>query len=89
MKHVRTFEALAFKLFKVGDIVKISSAVDNFKGKIGYISSLSEEYGSCDYNVLFPNDPDEYWFRIGELTIPSPEELEQYKLEQNVNKYNL
>jgi len=88
MKHVRTFEALAFKLFKVGDIVKISSEVKKYKGKIGCVSSLGVQY-HYDYNVLFPNDPDEYWFRIGELTIPSPEELEQYKLEQNVNKYNL
>jgi len=92
MKQVRTFEQYTNnRKFNIGDYVKCID-VDETEflnyNKIYIVSStLGESDGYNKYITLEGNSHGTY--NENRFVIPTPKEIEQYKLEQESNKYNL
>lgn len=91
MKHLKYFENK--KYFKVGDIVTIKDDVRNFyrkqTGEIK-IENLNGVYGLYyDYGVIFNGNKEILHFMKTDIIPATPEEIEKYELEKDINKYNL
>jgi hypothetical protein len=95
MKILKTFDNIYSK-FEVDDIVKINTKNSDFSNsefyhnKIGRISYKFKT--SYTYKVVLDDNPNDYKaaiFNYFELDYASPEEIEQYKIEKDINKYNL
>lgn len=96
MKYLKRFE-FQDREFDIGDIVKINtknSTFNNsefFHNKIGIIDYVFQNvYNRC--KVVLDDNPNDFKaanFNFDELDYASPEEIEQYKMEQDIKKYNL
>jgi len=93
MKHLKSFENVNFK---PGDYVKCIDDTNNKLLTIDnvYLIDTIKEYGTIkkygtDDNmyIYFKNyTPGFFAYRF---TLATPKEIEQYKLEQNINNYSL
>jgi len=88
MKHVRPFEHHyddeTIYFFKPGDYIVVSDIKDIQYNKVGIV-----DYARINIRVIHSHVEDKRWYQHYQIRLATPEEIEQYKLEQNVNKYNL
>ena len=83
MKYLKRFETNS--RFNVGDYVKCVMGTNKLKsGKIYKVSGIS---GIQYIDIFIGNNTESYFSR--RFVLATPDEIEQYKLEQNSNKYNL
>jgi len=90
MKYIRTFEDNDIQKMNKNDIVTcIDSNDSDFFGKVGIVTyaSIIGHKPFCD--VLFVGEIDPYFIYNKHIRLSTPEEIEQYKLEQEITKYNL
>ena len=101
MKHLKTFEKIGYyteeddKLnlfYRKGDLVKLlhCDPLDATWGfVIGDIYTIvtTDLYDELQYEIS--NDHDEIWVKEEDLSLPSKEEIEDYKIRKNSNKYNI
>ena len=92
MKYIKKFETTKND-FKIGDIVTVLDDVRNFYRKqTGEIVSYPKENGVAyvDYEITFNyNSKGPIYFMRNDIRQATAEEIEKYKLEKNINKYNL
>ena len=87
MKYIKNFENITE--FKKGDIVKcVNNRCSLYFNKVGVMDHISvmKYITACD--VHFP-DNKKALIEIQSLTKATPEEIEKYNLEKEMNKYNL
>lgn len=99
MKYLKTYEEKISSIYEINDYVLLTEL--NFKNKRGWVNLPENSYGkilkievvNVDKNDIsyFVSVEDDYvWISesniIRKLT---PEEIEQYKLEKETDKYNL
>ena len=94
MKYIKTYENIFNKpSYKVGDIVEIN--IKNFKiqglPEIGEITKIQNRGVTQKiYSISFLNDKLHLFVKGSDIVRTlTPEEIEQYKLEQDTDKYNL
>jgi hypothetical protein len=89
MKYLKTFETTK-KYFKIGDIVTVIDDIRNFYRKqTGEIVSDCTDYIYYDYCVNFNGVEEPILFAKYDIIPATTKEIEKYKLEKNINKYNL
>ena len=90
MRHIITFEDIVIQKMSKNDIVTcIDSTDSNFFNKVGvvmYASTIGHK-PFCD--VLFVGETNPVFIYNKDMMLATPEEIEQYKLEKDANKYNL
>jgi hypothetical protein len=88
MKYIKKFENV--DEIKTGDIVKVKwilSVPILYRDEIGEV--VDSEQGKFDYVVYILRYNTNVAFYKKELIKATPEQVEQYELEKNVDKYNL
>ena len=91
MKYIKKFEK-AFNL-KIGDIIKVdcvNSGVYDFDGEIGEIINIETGHYTLDNYTVNLFKLDKYVVLTNnEVSRATSEQIEQYELEKNVERYNL
>jgi len=89
MKHIKTFENLNNN-FNIGDILIYKEYVgDTVTKNFCKLLNIDTNDTLLPYRVMFLDKNEYTWTSKYTLHCPTKEELEQYKLEQTTNKYNL
>jgi len=99
MKHLKEFENDNMK-FKLNDIVVLINRTirskdlpetmkDNITTYLFHILKTDPKDDMYKYCIEDLYDTDTFWCKESQLRLATEKELEQYKLEQEANKYNL
>lgn len=104
MKHIKIYENKKSK-FKIGDFVvayKFETHEDElsifFKKHTGLVTNINKDYSvDVEYINIPSNIENKFYdltnnnicFRTCELRLATSEEIKQYKLQKDINKYNL
>jgi len=88
MTNVRTFEQYNDDetpyFFKPGDYVIVT---DNSQIKYNIVGVV--DYARINIRVIHSDNEAKRWYQHNQIRLATAEEIELYKLEQDLNKYNL
>lgn len=88
MKYLKRFENIISK-FEIGDYVKCIDDHENphlYRDKIYIIKSFEFDEKT---NFVYLENINRSFFYANRFVLATPEEIEEYEIEQNINKYNL
>jgi len=83
MKYIKSYEAKRLRKFEEGDLVKFKSS----NSQIFIVKFWDPVW--LEYKIFDTITKRNSRVRSEKLRLATPEEIEQYNFEQNVNKYNL
>lgn len=95
MRYIKTYER--FFSFKVGDLLKVDTLIGDVKNRVYVVETIApdsvssrNQYYLHDMKGVKSNDEFSYfWEDEDNLRLATTEEIEEYKIKMDANKYNL